>query len=52
MEHHFHMGIEHASFIVLVAVVGRYIWKLVAAWLASNDGPIGTFGLALGGIAQ
>lgn len=46
------MGFEHATFIVFVAVVGRYIWKLLAAWLAGNDGPIGQVGLALGGIAQ
>ena len=46
------MGIEHAAFITLVAVLGRYIWKLFAAMLAQNDGPVGQFGLALGGIAQ
>lgn len=46
------MGIEHAAFITLVAVLGRYVWKLIAAFLAQNDGPIGQFGVALGGIAQ
>ena len=52
MEHHFHMGIEHAAFIGLVALVFRYIWKLAAAFLAKNDGPIGQLGLAAGGLAQ
>jgi hypothetical protein len=46
------MGIEHAAFIGLVALVFRYIWKLVSGYLATNDGAIGQLGLALGGIAQ
>ena len=52
MQHHLHYGIEHAFFITVVAVIGRYLWKLFAALLANNDGPIGQFGVALGGIAQ
>ena len=52
MEHHFHMGIEHAAWIGLVALLFRYLWKLASAYLAQNDGPIGQFGLAMGGISQ
>jgi len=46
------MGIEHADCIGLVALIFRYIWKLVSSRLAGNDGPIGQLGLAMGGIAQ
>jgi hypothetical protein len=46
------MGIEHAAFIGLVALLFRYLWKLAAGFLAKNDGPVGQFGVALGGIAQ
>jgi hypothetical protein len=46
------MGIEHAAFIGLVAMLFRYIWKLVSARLAGSDGPIGQLGIAMGGIAQ
>jgi len=46
------MGIEHAAFIGAVALLFRYLWKLVSAWLAGNDGPIGQLGLAMGGLAQ
>jgi hypothetical protein len=52
VEHHFHFGIEHAAFIGAVALLFRYIWKIVAAFLAQNDGPIGQLGLAMGGISQ
>jgi hypothetical protein len=52
VEHHFHFGIEHAMWITVVAVIGRYLWKLFAALLAGNDGAIGQLGVALGGIAQ
>lgn len=52
MEHHFHMGIEHAAFIGLVALVFRYIWKLISAMMARSEGPIGQLGLAMGGISQ
>jgi len=52
LSHHFHMGIEHAAFIGAVALLFRYLWKLLAGLLASNDGPIGQLGLAMGGLAQ
>ena len=52
MEHHFHMGIEHAAYIGLIALLFRYLWKLASSLLASNEGPLGQFGLAMGGLAQ
>jgi len=36
----------------MAAMVFRYIWKLIAAALAPNDGALGQFGAAMGGIAQ
>jgi hypothetical protein len=30
----------------------RYLWKLAAAALAPQDGAIGQFGSAMGGLAQ
>lgn len=46
------MGIEHAAFIGLVAMLFRYIWKLISARLAGNDGALGQLGTAMGGLAQ
>lgn len=52
MEHHFHMGVEHAVYIGLIALIFRYLWKLLSSMLAGNEGPIGQLGIAMGGIAQ
>lgn len=52
MEHHFHFGVEHAAWIGLVAMIFRYIWKLLAAKMAASGGFLGQAGLAMGGIAQ
>lgn len=52
MEHHFHFGIEHAAYIGLIAMLFRYVWKLVAAKMAAAGGFLGQLGLAAGGVAQ
>ena len=52
MTHHFHMGVEHAAYIGLIALLFRYLWKLLSALLASNEGAVGQLGIAMGGIAQ
>jgi hypothetical protein len=52
VEHHFHFGIEHVAFIGLVAMLFRYVWKLIAARLGATEGPLGSLGVAMGGIAQ
>jgi hypothetical protein len=52
LDGHLHFGIEHVAFIGLVAMLFRYIWKLVAARMAGSDGPIGSLGVAMGGLAQ
>lgn len=49
MSHHWHMGIEHAIWTVLVAILGINLTRFVAAQLARLDGPLGNLGVALGG---
>jgi hypothetical protein len=46
------MGIEHAAYIGLIALLFRYLWKLASTFLAANEGPLGQLGLAMGGLAQ
>jgi hypothetical protein len=46
------MSIEHAMYIGLVAMLFRYLWKLLSALFAGNDGPVGQLGVAMGGLAQ
>lgn len=52
MEHHYHFSVETAAWIGLVAMLFRYVWKLLAAKMAAAGGFLGQAGLAMGGIAQ
>lgn len=52
MSHHYHWGVENFLFVGFVAMLFRYLWKLLMAQLAGADGMIGQIGMAGGGLAQ
>lgn len=52
MEYHYHLSWEHIAIFGFAAMLVRFLWLQFAALLATNDGPIGQLGLAMGGFAH
>lgn len=50
MSHHWHMGLEHVIFTGLSAIVFINLVRIGAFHLAKQDGPLGDFGTAVGGL--
>jgi hypothetical protein len=46
---HMHTGFEMFAFITLSAWIGLFLLRMFAAWMARQDGGIGSLGAALGG---
>lgn len=49
---HYHFTIENIIFVGISALIFFNVWRIVAAWLVKQPGPLGSLGIAMGGLIK